>query len=74
MSDIAAVLGHDSGNVPPVVPDISWQSLSAGNLKKMKRNREPSKKQDVNARVKMLLSESHRISDELINRCWHKYL
>jgi hypothetical protein len=36
-------------HVPSVEPASLCESLSAGNLKKINKNREPSKKQDVSA-------------------------
>jgi hypothetical protein len=43
-------------SLPSFEPDNLWLSFNAGNLKKMKRNSEPSKKQDVKARTRMLRS------------------
>jgi hypothetical protein len=42
--------------LPSVEPESLWLSFRAGNLKKMKRNSEPSKKHDVKARMRMLRS------------------
>lgn len=41
---------------PDFDPDSSWHCLSAGNLKKMNKKRDPSKKHDVSAKVRMFLS------------------
>jgi hypothetical protein len=43
------------GILPVVDPESSWHSFNAGNLKKMNRNSVPSKKHEVNARVRMFL-------------------
>lgn len=44
------------GYLPVLDPDNSWHNFSAGNLKKINKNRVPSKKHDVSARVRMFLS------------------
>lgn len=48
--------GRESGE--PSGELSAWLSFRAGNLKKMKRKREPSKKQEVRAKTRMRRSVS----------------
>ena len=56
MSDVESEIVALEACLPSVEPDSWWLSFNAGNLKKMNKKSDPSKKPDTSARIIMLRS------------------